>query len=47
LSAAGENNVPMPFANVMRDALMELIATGGGDKDWSAMAQISARRAGL
>jgi 3-hydroxyisobutyrate dehydrogenase-like beta-hydroxyacid dehydrogenase len=47
LSAADENNVPMPFANVLRDSLMELIATGGGDEDWVAMARVAARRAGL
>jgi 3-hydroxyisobutyrate dehydrogenase-like beta-hydroxyacid dehydrogenase len=47
LSAAEENNVPMPFANVLRDSLMELIATGGGDHDWVAMAKVAARRAGL
>ena len=47
LAAADEKNVPMPFANVLRDSLMELIATGGGDKDWVAMAQVAARRAGL
>ena len=47
LSAADANNVPMPFANVLRDSLMELIATGGGDSDWAAMAQVAARHAGL
>jgi len=47
LSAADENNVPMPFANVLRDSLMELIATGGSDDDWVAMARVAARRAGL
>jgi hypothetical protein len=39
--------VPMPFASVLRDHFMELIATGGGEKDWSALAQLAARRAGL
>jgi 3-hydroxyisobutyrate dehydrogenase-like beta-hydroxyacid dehydrogenase len=47
LSAADENNVPMPFANVLRDSLMELIATGGAEDDWVAMARVAARRAGL
>jgi 3-hydroxyisobutyrate dehydrogenase-like beta-hydroxyacid dehydrogenase len=47
LSAADENNVPMPFASVLRDSLMELIATGGADDDWVAMARVAARRAGL
>ncbi len=47
LAAADESNVPMPFANVLRDSLMELIATGGADDDWAAVAKVAARRAGL
>jgi 3-hydroxyisobutyrate dehydrogenase-like beta-hydroxyacid dehydrogenase len=47
LSAADEHSVPMPFANVLRDGLMELIATGGGENDWAALALVAARRAGL
>lgn len=47
LAAADARNVPMPFASVLRDNFMELIATGGGASDWSALAQLAARRAGL
>jgi 3-hydroxyisobutyrate dehydrogenase-like beta-hydroxyacid dehydrogenase len=47
LSAAEAHNVPMPFASVLRDNLLEAIATGGGDQDWSGLAQLAARRAGL
>jgi 3-hydroxyisobutyrate dehydrogenase-like beta-hydroxyacid dehydrogenase len=47
MAAADAQSVPMPFASVLRDHFMELIATGGGEKDWSALAQLAARRAGL
>jgi 3-hydroxyisobutyrate dehydrogenase-like beta-hydroxyacid dehydrogenase len=47
LAAADTHSVPMPFASVLRDNLMELIATGGGDNDWAALAQLAARHAGL
>jgi 3-hydroxyisobutyrate dehydrogenase-like beta-hydroxyacid dehydrogenase len=47
LSAGEERNVPMPFASVLRDGLLELISMGGGDIDWAALAKVSARRAGL
>ncbi len=47
LSAAEAHNVPMPFASVLRDNLLEAIATGCADNDWSGLAQLAARRAGL
>jgi 3-hydroxyisobutyrate dehydrogenase-like beta-hydroxyacid dehydrogenase len=47
LAAADAHSVPMPFASILRDSLMELIATGGADNDWSALALLAARRAGL
>jgi 3-hydroxyisobutyrate dehydrogenase-like beta-hydroxyacid dehydrogenase len=47
LTAADAHHVPMPFAGVLRDGLMELIATGGAHNDWSALALVAARRAGL
>jgi 3-hydroxyisobutyrate dehydrogenase-like beta-hydroxyacid dehydrogenase len=47
LTAADAHSVPMPFASVLRDGLMELIATGGADNDWAALALVAARRAGL
>ena len=47
LAAADAHHVPMPFASTLRDNLMELIATGGADHDWGALALLAARRAGL
>jgi 3-hydroxyisobutyrate dehydrogenase-like beta-hydroxyacid dehydrogenase len=47
LAAADAHCVPMPFASILRDNLMELAATGGADQDWGALAQLAARRAGL
>jgi 3-hydroxyisobutyrate dehydrogenase-like beta-hydroxyacid dehydrogenase len=46
--AAGEAaRVPMPFAGVLRDNLLEAIAAGAGELDLSALAQVAARRARL
>jgi len=46
--AAGEKaNVPLPFAGVLRDALLDAMAHGDTHKDWAAFAQVAARRAGL
>ena len=46
--AAGEKaNVPLPFASVLRDAFLDAIAHGDGNKDWAAIARGTARRAGL
>ena len=47
LAAAEAHSVPMPFASILRDNLMELAATGGAHQDWGALAQLAARRAGL
>lgn len=47
LAAGDASNVPMPFASVLRDNLLELIATGGADADWGSLARLAARRAGL
>jgi 3-hydroxyisobutyrate dehydrogenase-like beta-hydroxyacid dehydrogenase len=38
---------PLPFAGVMHDNFLEAIAHGDADKDWSAVAMVAARRAGL
>ncbi|KNY22348.1 NAD(P)-dependent oxidoreductase [Methylobacterium sp. ARG-1] len=44
---AGEGaGVPMPFASVLRDGLIEAISHGDGEKDLAALARVSARRAG-
>jgi len=45
--AAEEKNVPMPFASVLRDNFIDAIAQGDGNLDWSALANVSARRSGL
>ncbi|HET6803864.1 MAG TPA: NAD(P)-dependent oxidoreductase [Frateuria sp.] len=46
--AAGEAaRVPLPFAGVVRDALIEALASGGEGLDWAALAQVAARRAHL
>jgi hypothetical protein len=39
--------VPLPFASVLRDAFIDAIANGDADKDWSAIARVAARKAGL
>ena len=46
-AAAEAERVPMPFAGVLHDALLEALAAGDGDLDWSAMARVAARRANL
>lgn len=46
LEAGDATNVPMPFASVLRDSLLEAVAQGDGDLDWAALAKIAARRAG-
>ena len=44
---AGEGaGVPMPFASVLRDNLLDAIAHGDGDKDFAALATVAARRSG-
>jgi 3-hydroxyisobutyrate dehydrogenase-like beta-hydroxyacid dehydrogenase len=47
MAAADAHSVPMPFASILRDSFMELIASGGAMSDWAALAQVAARRAGL
>jgi 3-hydroxyisobutyrate dehydrogenase-like beta-hydroxyacid dehydrogenase len=46
--AAGENGkVPLPFGSVLRENFIDAIAHGYGSKDWSAVAEVAVRRAGL
>jgi 3-hydroxyisobutyrate dehydrogenase-like beta-hydroxyacid dehydrogenase len=46
--AAGQAaNVALPSLNVFRDTLLEAFAHGEGDLDWSVMARVRARAAGL
>ena len=47
LGAGDARNVPLPFGSVLRDALLEGMAHGGSERDWSSLGEIAARRAGL
>jgi len=38
--------VPMPYASVLRDHLLEAVALGDGDRDWAALAEVARRHAG-
>jgi 3-hydroxyisobutyrate dehydrogenase-like beta-hydroxyacid dehydrogenase len=42
LSAADELRVPLAFASVLRDRFLALLAQGGDELDWSAIASLSA-----
>ena len=46
--AAGEDaHVTLPFASVLRDNFLDAIAHGDADRDWTAVAMVALRRAGL
>jgi 3-hydroxyisobutyrate dehydrogenase-like beta-hydroxyacid dehydrogenase len=47
LAAAGDAEVPMPLAALIRDGFVDALAHGGGELDWSALAEVAARRANL
>lgn len=47
LEAGEAAHVPLPFASVLRDNYLDALAHGDGGKDWSAIARVAARRAGL
>jgi 3-hydroxyisobutyrate dehydrogenase-like beta-hydroxyacid dehydrogenase len=47
LAAAEEMAVPMPMASLIRDRFITAIAQGLSEADWSAIASISFREAGL
>ncbi|HKD52675.1 MAG TPA: NAD(P)-dependent oxidoreductase [Steroidobacteraceae bacterium] len=47
LRAAATAEVPMPFASVVHDQMLEALATGKAHQDWAALADIAARHAGL
>ncbi|GGV01815.1 oxidoreductase [Kitasatospora herbaricolor] len=47
LSAGEARNVPLPFGSVLRDAFLDALAHGDGEKDWAAVAAVARRRAGL
>ena len=37
----------MPMAGVLRDSFLDALAHGDGELDWSALAEVAARRAHL
>jgi len=47
LEAAGELEVPMPFASVLRDHFLAALANGQENMDWSSVGKIAALQAGL
>jgi 3-hydroxyisobutyrate dehydrogenase-like beta-hydroxyacid dehydrogenase len=47
LAAAEQLQVPLPVASLLRDRLLTLVATGGGNLDWSALAALADRDAGI
>ncbi len=47
LAAAEECAAPMPIASLIRDQFISAIAQGQGEWDWSGIATVSARNAGL
>jgi 3-hydroxyisobutyrate dehydrogenase-like beta-hydroxyacid dehydrogenase len=47
LAAAEAENVPMPLASLLRDNFIDAIAHGEGALDWTALAKVTFRRAGL
>ena len=46
LAAAEDLAVPMPFASLLRDRFLTLIAQGGGELDWSAIGGLATADAG-
>jgi 3-hydroxyisobutyrate dehydrogenase-like beta-hydroxyacid dehydrogenase len=47
LETADECAAPMPLASLIRDHFLSAMAHGQADLDWSSMAQVLARNAGL
>lgn len=47
LAAAEEAAVPMPMASLIHDQFVAALAQGLGEADWSAVARVAARNAGL
>jgi 3-hydroxyisobutyrate dehydrogenase-like beta-hydroxyacid dehydrogenase len=46
LAAGDAAHVPLPFASVVRDSLLEAVATGDAELDWAAIARIPMRHGG-
>jgi 3-hydroxyisobutyrate dehydrogenase-like beta-hydroxyacid dehydrogenase len=47
LAAAEECDAPMPIASLLRDHFLDALAHGQGELDWSSIARVPARNAGL
>jgi 3-hydroxyisobutyrate dehydrogenase-like beta-hydroxyacid dehydrogenase len=47
LAVGDARMVPMPVASLVRDHFLEGVAQGEGDTDWSGLARLCARSAGL
>ena len=47
LETARECASPMPMASVLHDQMLSALANGQGDQDWSSVARVAARNAGL
>ena len=47
LAAARELETALPLASVVHDSYLEAMAAGWGEFDWSALAKLAAKRAGL
>ena len=46
LAAAETLRVPLPLGSLLRDRFLALMAQGGDNLDWSAIAQLAAKDAG-
>jgi 3-hydroxyisobutyrate dehydrogenase-like beta-hydroxyacid dehydrogenase len=47
LDAARDKTVPLPIASLVRDHMIEGLAQGYEDADWSVLGAVAARAAGL
>ena len=47
LAAADRLEVPLPLASLLHDQLLSAVAQGQGELDWSVLAELAAKRAGL
>lgn len=47
LKAADECTTPMPMASLIRDSMIAALANGQGEFDWSTLALVAARNAGI
>lgn len=47
IETGGECESPMPLASLIRDHFLDAMAHGQGELDWSSLAQVAARNAGV